>query len=127
MFFVRFAKPLQDLHCFFHGGFFHIHRLESPLQSRILLNVFPVLFDRCRTDELDLSPCQGRLQDIGRIHGSLCSASPNDRMKLINEKKDILAFFRLFDDAFDPLLKLSPVFASGYHTGHIKCQKSPVL
>ena len=127
MFLISLAKAFEDLHGLLHRGLLHGHRLETPLQCRVFLDVFPIFLDRGSADELDLAAGQGGLQDVGGIHGSLRSAGSDDRMELVDEEKNLLALLRLLDDTLDPLLKLSPVFASCHHTGHIESQKSPVL
>ena len=42
MLFIGRTKSLQNLECLLLGRFLDVHRLKTPLQSRIFLDIFPV-------------------------------------------------------------------------------------
>ena len=44
-----------------------IYRLETSLQSRVLLEVLAVFVQRSGADDLDITLGQSRLQNVGRI------------------------------------------------------------
>ena len=86
---IFFFDTLQDADGFLLCGFLHAHRLKPALQRGIPLHVFAVFGDRSGTDQLNLSPGQGRFQNIGRVYRSLRAACSDDRMHLI-QKQDHL-------------------------------------
>ena len=95
-------------------------RLEASLKRGVLFDVFSVLIDGRRSDDLYLSAREGRLQDIGRIESPLCAACPDNRVQLIDEKKDIFIFRDLADHIFNPLLEFAAVFCPRNHAGQIE-------
>ena len=64
MLFIGRTKPLQNLECLLLGRFLDVHRLKTPLQSRVFFNVLSVFFLRGSADQLQLASCKRRLQDI---------------------------------------------------------------
>ena len=71
------------------GRLFDRNRLETPFQCRILFNVFSVFRQSGGSDHLQLPSCQRGLEDVGGIHGALCAAGADHRMKLIHEQNHI--------------------------------------
>ena len=59
---VLLLQPAQDRDSVLHRRLAHEHRLEPPLQRRVLLDVLLVLVERRRADAVQLAACQGRLQ-----------------------------------------------------------------
>ena len=82
--------------------------------------MLPVLFQSGSTDDLNLTPCHGRFQNIRGIHGSLGTSCTNDRMKLINKQKNISVLTNLIDHILNTLLKLATIFGPGYHSRQIQ-------
>ena len=48
----------KTLPCLIPCRFLHCHRLETPFQSCIFFNIFPVVLDGSGTDQLNLTPGQ---------------------------------------------------------------------
>jgi hypothetical protein len=63
--------------------------LKTTLECSILLNIFSIFGDRCRSNNLDFTSCKCWLKEIGCIGTTFLIASTDDRMKLINEEDDI--------------------------------------
>ena len=53
--FVARAQGTQDGKRLFLVGFAHLHALKAPLERRVLLDIAPVLRERRRADDADLS------------------------------------------------------------------------
>ena len=66
--FVLFLQATQNGDGVFHGRLAHEHRLETTLKCGIFLDVFAVLVERGRTDGMQLTTCERRLEHIARIH-----------------------------------------------------------
>ena len=125
--FVFPPQSLQDLQTLFPVRLFHRNRLEPPLQGCVLLNVFPVFRNGGGADQLQFSPCQGRLQDIGSVNGPLRAACPNDSVDFIQEKDHISRSLHFLDQALHPLLEFSAVLGTGYHSRKIHGQDPLIL
>ena len=111
---VSLLDIIQDLDRFFNCSWFYDHFLESTLKSSILFDVLPVLIKGSRPNNLHLTSCQGRLEHVGRIQGTTCSTSTDDRMDLINEKNNIRILLDLLHYCFHALFKLTSVLSSSH-------------
>ena len=69
--FIILLDTFEHLNGIGHGGFVDSHRLEAAFQSAVFFDVLAVFVKGGGTDDLDLSPGESRLQDIGRIHRTL--------------------------------------------------------
>ena len=103
-------------------GLFHTHRLKTTLKSCILFDMLAIFFQSSRTDQLDLAPCHGRLQDIGCINGTFRRPGTDDRMDLIHEKNDIPIGTDFFQCFFHTFLKFTAVFGTGNHGRQIQTE-----
>ena len=83
--FIPVLNTTQDGNRIFHGRLIYHNRLETTFQCRILLNVFPIFIQRCRTDTVQLTTRKHRLQHIARIHRALGLTSSDDCMNLIDK------------------------------------------
>ena len=102
-------------------GFIHHHRLETALQGFILLEILLVFVQRRGTDGTQFSTCQGWLQDVGGIHGTLTATGTHQRVNLVDEEDDApLGLRHLVDDRFQALLKLTLVLCTSYQCTHIE-------
>ena len=111
----------------FHNGysigkrrFFHRHRLKTPFQCRILLYVLTVFGKSGGADDLDISPAQGRLEDIGSIHTAFGIPGPHDGMHLINKQDHVAQAPYLIQQALHAAFHLSPILGARYQSGHIQ-------
>ena len=96
-------------------------RLETAFQCLVLFEVLLVFVQRGGTDASQLAPCQGRLQDVGGIHGTLAFSRAHQRVDFVDEKDDAPFAFRHFvDDGFQTFLKLSFVFGTGDKRAHVE-------
>ena len=77
---------IQNCQAFHLGRLFHLNRLEAPFKRSILFNIPAVFLCGRRTNDLYLSPCQTRLQNIRSVNSALCSPGSYNRMNLIYEQ-----------------------------------------
>ena len=103
------AQSFENLDRLLLTRLFDHNRLETALKCCILLNILAVLLDSRRADQLDLSACKRRFQDIGRIDCALSSTSSDDRVNLVDEKQNLSILANLGDHFLDALLKLTAI------------------
>ena len=72
--FISGFQPSQYFKTFFSCRLFHRYRLETPFQRRIFFDIFAVLRNRSRSDQLHFSACKGRFQNAGRIDSAFRSS-----------------------------------------------------
>ena len=99
--------------------------LKTALQRAVGFDVLAVFVHRRRADALQLAPCQGGLQYIGRVERSLRASGPDDRMNFVDEQNHVAAR-QLLEQRVDTLLELSPVFRSGHQRRHVE-RKNPLV
>ena len=107
--------------------FFHRHRAETPFQSRVFFNVFPVLFPGSCTQHLQFPSAQCWLKNICRINGTLRCAGPNNGVHFIHEENHISAAFDFLKHIPQAFLKLAPVLGACHQIGHIQTDQPLVL
>ena len=77
-----------------------LHRLEAPLEGRVLLEVFLVLGPGGGGDGAQLAAREGRLEQVGRVAAALRAAGADDGVRLVDEEDDGLRRrLHLGDDA----------------------------
>src|SRR5215218_9313816 len=110
---VLLAQALEDELGLLDRGLADLDGLEAPLQGLVLLYVLAVLVYRSRADDLDLTARQRRLEDGGRIDGSLRSAGSDQVVDLIDEQDDVAVVGDLLHYLLETLLELAAVLGAG--------------
>ena len=82
---VALLQTTQDADAGQTVGLVHHNGLEPTLQCLIHLKVLLVLIQCSGAYAAQFSSCQGRLQDVGSIHGALALACAHQRVYLIYE------------------------------------------
>ena len=104
------------------------HRLEPPLQRRVLLDVLAVLVERRGADRAQLAAREHRLQHVAGVHGALGRARADDRVQLVDERDDLaLAVGDLLQHGLEPLLELAAVLRAGDHRAEVERDDALVL
>ena len=85
---VALLQPTQDRDRVCHRGLAHHHRLEAPLQRRVLLDVLAVLVERGGAHAAQFAAREHRLEEVGRIHGAFTGSGADDGVKLVEEQDD---------------------------------------
>ena len=114
------GDPLEDLHAVLDGGLLHHHRLEPPLQGGVLLDVLAVLGEGGGADNLDLTPAQGGLEDVGGIHGPLGVAGAHDIVDLVDDQDDVAQLLDLLNEALHAAFKLAPELGARHQGGEVQ-------
>ena len=105
---VLLAQAAQDRDRLLDSGLVHQHGLEAPLESRVLLNVLAVFVERGRADRVQFTARQHRLEEVGCVHGALCRAGSDNRVKLVDEEDHApLGVLDLLEHGLEPLLELT--------------------
>ena len=95
-------------------------RLESALQRGVLFDILAVLGVGGRTDDLNLTARQRRLEYVGGIHRALGIAGADDVVHLVDDQNDVAELFDLVDQCLHAALKLSAELGSGDQRGEIE-------
>ena len=114
------TDTLEDENSVVHRRSFHLHGLKTAVEGRVLLNIFPILVERGCPDALQLTARKRRLENIGRVHGTLGGTGADDGVELVNEEDDVFRALNLVHDGLDALFKLATVFSAGDHQGEVE-------
>ena len=98
-----------------------VHRLEAPLERRVLLDVLAVLVERGRADRVQLAAGQQRLEHVRRVERAFGRAGAHDGVQLVDEQDDLsLGVDDLLEDRLQPLLELAAVLGAGDQRAHVE-------
>src|SRR6185503_2094 len=102
--------------------------LEAALERGVLLDVLAVLVEGRGADAAQLAACQHRLQYVGRVHGALGRAGPDDRVQLVDEENDLaLGLLDVLEDGLQPLLELAAVLRAREERADVESPDAPAL
>src|SRR4051812_31155580 len=88
--FVAIAQTLENRDGVFLGRRLNVHRLESPGQGRVLLDVLAVLIEGRRADALNLATRKRGLENVRCVDRAFSAAGADERMQLVDEENDVL-------------------------------------
>ena len=104
------------------------HRLETPRQRCVLLDVLLVFVERGRADAMQLAARERRLEQVRRIHRAVGLAGADQRVHLVDEQDDAAVGGRDFlQHGLQPLLELAAIFRAGDQRAHVERQQLLVL
>ena len=83
--FIAIAESLENFHGLALGGGFDHHDLEAAIEGRILLDVFAVFIKRGRTNALNFTSGERRLEHIGSINRTFGSTGSDERVEFVDE------------------------------------------
>ena len=119
--FVLFLQTSEDAYGLLGSGLVDHHRLKTAFEGLVLLEVFLVFLKGSGTYASELTSGEGRLEDVGGIHGSVALSGPHKGMDLINEEDDAtLGFGDLTDNALQTVLELSLVHGTCHKGSHVE-------
>src|SRR6185436_5132441 len=110
---VAVAQALEDLDGVRQRRLGDLDRLEAPLEGRVLLDVLAELVQRGRTDRLELTTSQHRLEDGRSVDRALGGAGTDEGVDLVDEQDDVAAGPDLLEDLLQPLLEVTAVARTG--------------
>ena len=114
----RVAQAAQDHDRLRDRRLRHQHRLEAPLERRVLLDVLLVLVQRRRADEVELAAGERRLERVGDVEPAFAAAlaGADDGVDLVDEQHHAVLLGRdLLEDLLDPFLELAAVLRARHH------------
>ena len=121
MLLVFLLQPTQDRNRILDGRLGDEHGLEPSRQGGVLLDVLLVFVERGRADAVQFPPRQRRLQQVGRIHGAVGLAGPDEGMHLVDEQDDAaLGGRHLLQYGFEALLEFPTVFRTRNERAHVE-------
>ena len=107
---VALLQPAQDRDRVGDGRLADEHRLEAPLERRVLLDVQAVLVERRRADRSQLAAREHRLQQVAGRDRAFGGACTDDRVQLVDEEDDLARRGGdLLQHGLQPLLELAAV------------------
>ena len=121
------GQPVEDVHRLCRSRLLHLHPAKAALQRGILLDVCAEFLIGGGTDELDLAAGQHRLEDAGRINGTLRRTSPHDGVEFVHKEDGGAVPHQLLQQVLEALFKIAPVLGARYQAGHIQRQQPPAL
>ena len=86
---VFLLEPAQDRDCFLHRRLVHEHRLETPRERGILLDVLAILVERGRADAVQLAARKRGLEHVRGVHRPFGLAGADQRVQLVDEEDDV--------------------------------------
>ena len=102
-------------------GFVHHHCLETALQRLVLLEIFLVFVERSGSDGPQFTAREGRLQDVGGIHGTLRGTGAHQGVDFVDEEDDAsLTLGHLVDHTLESFLELTLVFRTRDELSHVE-------
>ena len=110
---VALLQAAQDRDRVGDGRLADEHRLEAPLERRVLLDVLAVLVERRRADGAQLAAREHRLEQVAGRDGALGGTGTDDRVELVDEEDDLaLRGGDLREHGLEPLLELAAVLGA---------------
>ena len=119
--FKTWLQPLQNFDGVGNRGLVDVDFLEAPRQGMIFFEDSTVFGVRGRPDAFKLSVGQGRLEQIGGVHGAARGrASADQRMNFVDEQNGVRIVAQLFEYSLQALLEIAAILGPGQQGSHIK-------
>ena len=112
---VSRRQALKYPHGLLDGRLGHVHRLEAPLERRILLDVLSILVQCGRTDALDFTTCQCGFEYVGCIDCTFSTTGTDERVQFVNKQDGVLSTANFVHNRLDTLFELTTVFCTSDH------------
>ena len=103
-------------------GLLDLDRGEAALERSVLLEVLTVLVEGGRSDGLQLTASQHRLEDRRRVDRALGGTCADERVELVDEQDDVAAGADLLEHLLEALLEVTAVACTGQYRTHIECE-----
>ncbi len=117
---VAVAEATQDLDTLVDRRLVDPDLLETALESRVALEVLPVLVERRRADRLQLATGESRLQDRSSVDCTLRCAGADEVVELVDEQDDVAPLGDLLHHLLQALLELPAVLGAGDERGKVE-------
>jgi len=118
---VAVAQTAQHLDRVFNAGLFNVDWSKASFKRRVLFDVFVIFVAGCGADTLQVAPCQGWLEHIRGVHGTLCCPCSDHGVQFIDEQNHFpIGLLDLFNGVLEALLEFSTEACSGNHGSKIE-------
>ncbi len=118
---VLLLEAAQDRDRVFGTRLAHEHRLEPSLECCVLLDVLAILVERRRTDRVQLTACERRLEHVARVHRAFGGTCAHQRVQLVDEQhQPSLGLLDLAQNRLEPVLELAAVLRARHHRAQIE-------
>ena len=125
---VALAQAAQDRNRVLDRRLADEHRLEAPLERRVLFDVLAVFVERRGADRVQLAARQHRLEHLRRVHRAFGGAGADDGVQLVDEEDDLpFGLGDLLEDRLQPLLELAAILRAGDQRAHVEREDLLVL
>ena len=125
---VLLLQPAQDADRVLYSRLVDIYGLETPLERRVLLDIFLVFIERRRADHMQLAARECRLQQVRGVHRTFARTSADQRVHFIDEQDDLaVGVLHLVDHGLQPLLELAAIFRTGDQRAHVERHQRAAL
>ncbi len=125
---VFLLEPAQDRDGVGHRRLADEHRLEAPLQRRVLLDMLAIFVERGRADAVQLAARERRLEQVRRVHRAFGLSGADQRVHLVDEQDDVACgLAHLVEHALQPLLELAAIFRAGDQRADVEREQAFVL
>ena len=119
--FIPLLQSTKNGNRILHCRLIYHYRLEPPFQSRVFLNILPVLIQCGCADAMQLASGKHRLKHITGVHCTVCFTCSHNCVQLINEQDNLaVTVLHFLKNRFQTLLELSAVFRSCHKSAHVK-------
>ena len=119
--FVLLLQAAQNRNSVFDGRLADEHRLETPRERRILLDIFAVFVQRGRADTMQLAARQGGFQQVRRIHRAFRRTGADQRVQFVDKENDLAACTGdLGQHGLQALLELAAEFGPCDKRAHVE-------
>ena len=125
---VALLQAAQDRDGRLHRRLVDHHFLETPLERRILFDIFTVFIERGGTDAMQFASGERRLQHVTRVHRTFGLAGADHRMHLVDEDDGAALVRRdVLQHRLETLLEFAAIFGAGEQRRHVERQHALVF
>ena len=118
---VFFFQAAQNRDRIFHCGLGDKDRLETTGERCVLFDMFAIFVERGGANAMQLTARQSGLEQIGRIHRTICLAGTNEGVHFINEENNApFSCGDLSQHSLQALFKLAAIFCTRNQRAHIQ-------
>ncbi len=102
-------------------GLIDEHRLEAPLQGRVLLDVLAILVERGGADAVQFAAGQHRLEQVAGVHRPFGLAGADDGVQFVDEQDNrALRLLHFLEHGLEPFLELAAILGAGDQRAHVE-------
>jgi len=126
--FVALLETAKNGNRVFDGGLTDHHRLESPRECRIPLDILSIFVEGRRADAAQITTRQRRLQHVRSIRRALGIPCTHDRVQLVDEQNHLpVGLGNLTQNRFQAIFEFTAVFRPSHQRADIERNDAAIL